>query len=70
MIVLLFLSDGVLAVTLLLANIVASEALNNKTFVPFSDAVIIGASSVKHLEENLKSTKSGPLHDGEQRYKL
>ena len=30
----------------------------------FSDAVILGASSVKHLEENLKSTKSGPLHEG------
>ena len=28
------------------------------------DAVIIGASSVKHLEENLKSTKHGPLHEG------
>ncbi|PFX25622.1 Aflatoxin B1 aldehyde reductase member 2 [Stylophora pistillata] len=27
------------------------------------DAVIIGASSVKHLEENLKSTKHGPLHE-------
>ena len=31
----------------------------------FSDTVIIGASSVKHLEENLKSTKNGPLHEGE-----
>lgn len=29
----------------------------------FSDAVIIGASSVKHLEENLKSAKHGPLHE-------
>ena len=28
------------------------------------DAVIIGGSSVKHLEENLKSTKHGPLHEG------
>lgn len=28
------------------------------------DAVIIGASSVKHLDENLKSTKHGPLHEG------
>ncbi|KAL9981155.1 hypothetical protein ACROYT_G009823 [Oculina patagonica] len=27
------------------------------------DAVILGASSVKHLEENLKSTKHGPLHE-------
>ncbi|CAH3151636.1 unnamed protein product [Pocillopora meandrina] len=27
------------------------------------DAVIIGASSVKHLEENLKSTKHPPLHE-------
>ncbi|XP_068678456.1 aflatoxin B1 aldehyde reductase member 2-like isoform X2 [Montipora foliosa] len=26
------------------------------------DAVIIGASSVKHLKENLESTKHGPLH--------
>ena len=29
------------------------------------DAVIIGASSVKQLEENLKTTKHGPLHEGE-----
>ena len=29
------------------------------------DAVIIGASSIKHLEENIKSTKHGPLHEGE-----
>lgn len=29
-----------------------------------SDAVILGASSVKHLEENIKSTKHGPLHEG------
>ncbi|XP_044173576.1 aflatoxin B1 aldehyde reductase member 2-like isoform X2 [Acropora millepora] len=27
------------------------------------DAVIIGASSVKHLRENLESTKQGPLHE-------
>lgn len=27
------------------------------------DAVIVGASSAKHLEENLKSTKHGPLHE-------
>ncbi|CAH3151635.1 unnamed protein product [Pocillopora meandrina] len=27
------------------------------------DAVIIGASSVKHLEENLKSAKHGPIHE-------
>jgi len=27
------------------------------------DAVIIGASSVKQLEENLKTTKHGPLHE-------
>jgi len=27
------------------------------------DAVIIGASSIKHLEENIKSTKHGPLHE-------
>ncbi|XP_020622396.1 aflatoxin B1 aldehyde reductase member 4-like [Orbicella faveolata] len=27
------------------------------------DAVILGASSVKHLEENIKSTKHGPLHE-------
>ncbi|XP_022790633.1 aflatoxin B1 aldehyde reductase member 2-like [Stylophora pistillata] len=29
----------------------------------YGDAVIVGASSVKHLEENLKSTKHGPLHE-------
>ena len=29
------------------------------------DAVIIGASSTKQLIQNLKSTKSGPLHEGE-----
>ena len=28
------------------------------------DAVIIGASSIKHLEDNIKSTKHGPLHEG------
>lgn len=27
------------------------------------DAVIIGGSSVKHLEENINSTKRGPLHE-------
>lgn len=27
------------------------------------DAVIIGASSIQHLEENIKSTKHGPLHE-------
>jgi len=27
------------------------------------DAVILGASSVKHLEESIKSTKHGPLHE-------
>ena len=32
------------------------------------DAVIIGASSIKHLEENIKSTKHGPLHEGELNY--
>ena len=31
----------------------------------FSDAVILGAASIKHLEENLKSAKNGPLHEGE-----
>ena len=35
------------------------------TFVMLSDAVILGASSVKHLEENLKSSKNGRLHEGE-----
>ena len=35
-----------------------------KFFFLFSDAVIIGASSVKHLEENLKSAKYGPIHEG------
>lgn len=30
----------------------------------FLDAVIIGASSVKQLKENLQSTKNGPLHEG------
>ena len=29
------------------------------------DAVIIGASSTKQLIQNLKSTKNGPLHEGE-----
>ena len=33
-------------------------------FFLFSDAVIIGASSVKHLEENLTSAKHGPIHEG------
>ena len=33
-------------------------------FFAILDAVIIGGSSVKHLEENLKSTKHGPLHEG------
>ena len=28
------------------------------------DAVIIGASSIKHLEDNIMSTKHGPLHEG------
>lgn len=38
-------------------------------FVSFAlDAVIIGASSIKHLEENIKSTKHGPLHEGEFNY--
>ena len=37
----------------------------NKASFVFSDAVIIGASSLKHLEENLKSTKRDPLHEGE-----
>jgi len=27
------------------------------------DTVILGASSLKHLEENIKSTKHGPLHE-------
>ena len=36
----------------------------NHTHFVVSDAVILGASSVKHLEENLKSTKHGPLHEG------
>ena len=31
----------------------------------FSDAVILGAASIEHLEENLKSAKNGPLHEGE-----
>lgn len=30
----------------------------------FLDAVIIGASSVKQLKENLQSAKNGPLHEG------
>ena len=30
----------------------------------FLDAVVIGASSVKQLKENLQSTKNGPLHEG------
>lgn len=29
----------------------------------YGDAVIIGASSIKHLEDNIKSTKHGPLHE-------
>ncbi|XP_020622286.1 aflatoxin B1 aldehyde reductase member 2-like [Orbicella faveolata] len=32
-------------------------------FTAVSDAVILGASSVKHLEESIKSTKHGPLHE-------
>jgi len=35
-----------------------------------SDAVILGASSVKHLEENLKSTKHEPLHEGKYKEKI
>lgn len=39
-------------------------------FVMLSDAVILGASSVKHLEENLKSSKNGRLHEGELTLRL
>ena len=36
----------------------------NSFCVYFLDAVIIGASSVKQLKENLQSTKNVPLHAG------
>ena len=41
-----------------------SESVWTLFFVYFLDAVIIGASSVKQLKENLQSTKNGPLHEG------